>query len=94
MENLCLLCTAHHRMVHEGGWTVTWAEDGTLAFAAPTGRALNVAEPRQWDQDVLTWLREWADEHAVNIGPDSNLPTWDGTRPDYDWAVSALVRAE
>jgi hypothetical protein len=92
--NLCLLCTAHHRMVHEGGWTVSRAEDGTLSFAAPTGQALGPAEPRQWERDILTWLREWADEHDVNIGPDSNLPVWDGTRPDYDWAVAALVGAD
>jgi hypothetical protein len=81
-------------MVHEGGWTVSRTKDGTLSFAAPTGQALGTAEPRPWDQDILTWLREWADEHDVNVGPDSNLPVWDGTRPDYDWAVAALVRAD
>jgi hypothetical protein len=25
------------------------------------------------------------------VGADTNLPLWDGTRPDYDWAVAALV---
>jgi len=92
--NLCLLCAAHHRMVHEGGWTVSWAQDGTLSFAAPAGQALSLPEPRQWEQDILTLLREWADEHEVDIGPDSNMPMWDGARPDYDWAVAALVRAD
>jgi hypothetical protein len=78
-------------MVHEGGWTVSRANNGALSFAAPTGQALIGAEPRQWDQDILTWLREWADQHNVNVGPDSNMPTWDGTRPNYHWAVAALV---
>ena len=39
----------------------------------------------------MFWLREWADEHQVNLGPDSNERLWDGTRPDYDVAVSALL---
>ncbi len=37
-KNCCLLCTFHHRMVHEGGWSVWGDADGTLLFVSPSGR--------------------------------------------------------
>ncbi len=47
----------------------------------------------QMVNDVLESLHEWATDRGLDIGADSNLPLWDGTRPDYDWAVGALLRA-
>lgn len=32
LENLALLCPAHHRAVHEGGWRATLDEDGIMTF--------------------------------------------------------------
>jgi hypothetical protein len=37
LANLALLCKRHHRMVHEGGYTMTRARDGTWIFTRPTG---------------------------------------------------------
>ena len=93
VNNLALLCTFHHHLVHEGGWTVAHGESGELAFTAPDGRALQAEPPRQMVADVLESLHEWAGERGLDLGADSNLPLWDGTRPDYDWAVGALLRA-
>ena len=36
LANLALLCRAHHRAVHEGGWRLTWAPDGQLTAIPPT----------------------------------------------------------
>jgi len=93
VANLALLCTFHHHLVHEGGWTIARGENGELAFSAPDGRALAAEPSRQVVDDVLESLHEWATERGLDLGPDSNLPLWDGTRPDYDWAVGALLRA-
>ena len=93
MTNLALLCTFHHHLVHEGGWTVAQGESGELAFTAPGGRALPAELPRQMVGDVLESLHEWAADRGLDLGADGNLPLWDGTRPDYDWAVGALLRA-
>jgi hypothetical protein len=38
--NLALLCHHHHHLVHEGGWTMTRAPDGTLEFRRPDGSLL------------------------------------------------------
>jgi len=91
--NLILVCTAHHRMVHEGGWRVTAGEDGAFAFCSPAGKPVAAPAARVATESILTWLREWADEHDLSLGPDANEPQWDGTKPDYDWAVSALAAA-
>jgi len=42
-------------------------------------------------QNIQTWLQKSADEHRVALGPDANMPLWEGTRPDHDLAVSGLL---
>jgi hypothetical protein len=64
-----------------------------LAFTAPDGCALPIGPPGQMVNDVLESLHEWAADRGLDLGPNSNLPLWDGTRPDYDRAVGALLRA-
>ena len=93
LANLLLLCPSHHRLVHEGGWSVEHDDAGAWTFIAPTGKSVSAETPRAWVGDILTWLQEWADEHELDLGPDVNEPLWDGTRPDYEYAVSALLAA-
>lgn len=91
VENLVILCTAHHRLVHEGGWSVVRAESGELSFASPAGEPVASVPLREGVEGTLTWLQEWAEERGLDLGPDANLPLWDGTRPDYDLAVAGLM---
>jgi hypothetical protein len=42
LENLCLLCSHHHHLVHEGGWTLTRAPDGTIEVRRPNGTILRI----------------------------------------------------
>jgi hypothetical protein len=91
MTNLACLCSFHHHLVHEGGWSVARTPEGALAFTAPDGRELPPVPPREGSEDSLVFLREWAEEQGIDLGEDANLPLWDGTRPDYDWAVGAML---
>lgn len=43
LGNLILLCSAHHRAVHEGGWRITGDPNGEVSFNHPRGRSL-----RRW----------------------------------------------
>jgi hypothetical protein len=38
LDNLVILCGAHHRLVHEGGWTIRGHPGGRLRFHDPGGR--------------------------------------------------------
>ena len=93
VDNLVTLCTAHHHLIHEGGWSMTRTAAGEWLFCAPNGKPLPGQPPRERIEDTLTWLGEWAVERGLDLGPDANQPLWDGTRMDYDYAVSALLSA-
>jgi hypothetical protein len=91
LGNLVLLCPRHHRLVHEGGFTVDVAADGVLRFRSPETMPLPLVPPRPTDEDALAALEAWAAERDVRTTPDTNRPQWDGDTPDYDWAVSSLL---
>jgi hypothetical protein len=91
MNKLALLCTHHHRLVHEGGWSLERAAAGELRFHAPDGHEVPAVPAREASEDAVEFLRAWAEARGLDIGADTNLPLWDGTRPDYDWAVVALA---
>lgn len=40
LENLTLVCSTHHTLLHEGGFSVQRRADGTCYFARPDGRPL------------------------------------------------------
>ena len=40
LDNLVLLCHAHHRLLHEGGWSTSGHPSGALRFHDPTGRQI------------------------------------------------------
>ena len=46
LDNLVLLCRRHHRLVHEGGFTVGRQRDRTVAFFYPDGTRFVVAPPQ------------------------------------------------
>ena len=37
LDNCVLLCRHHHRLVHEGGWTLEWWGPGRAVFRSPKG---------------------------------------------------------
>jgi hypothetical protein len=37
LDNLMLICSFHHRLVHEYGWTIERASDGAVAWRRPDG---------------------------------------------------------
>ena len=93
LENLVLLCPRHHRMVHEGGWSVARDEEGRFTFVAPTGKNVSAETREAWHGKIETLIEEWEAAHGLDIGPEANEPLWDGSRLDYDYAVSALLAA-
>ena len=91
LDNLALLCGFHHRLVHEGGWSISRGADGQLLFHSPWGPPIAQNPPREAVEDADGWMRAWAEEQGLELGPEVNMPEWDGSRPDYDLAVSWLL---
>jgi hypothetical protein len=84
IENLLLLCGRHHRLVHEGGYTV----NERLRFHDPWGEHI----PPVWKPppgDAAELLR---DERAAAIG-SRTCANGSGDPMDLDLAVEALLRA-
>ena len=64
LDNLVLLCWAHHRFVHEGRIRVEGHPSGRLRFVVPGGREFRVGPPG---------IR---DEIRIRIRFEPGLPDW------------------
>ena len=93
VENLAMLCSFHHHAVHEGGWTISVGADGGFLFNSPVGWEVAPVPVREVVEDAGGWLREWAEERNLVLGPNSNAPQWDGTKLRYADAVESLLDA-
>jgi hypothetical protein len=93
LDNLVQLCRFHHRLVHEGGYTLDRAgRDGELRFRRPDGRPLSrvPAPPRGGHGDLDLCNRR----ARLRIGPETCASRWDGQRLDLAMAVDVLVRSD
>jgi hypothetical protein len=64
-NNLCGLCTFHHKLVHEGGWTITGDPFGHLTFTAPNGRTLRGGPPGLRRDVVAQFDLAWSGDPPV-----------------------------
>ncbi|MDX1395356.1 MAG: hypothetical protein R3195_13290, partial [Gemmatimonadota bacterium] len=89
-----LLCWFHHRLVHEGGWRVSWLWDDTPAFEDPRG-SLHSARSRRRPR-----VRASADElvaanRARGVDPDGWTASarWEREADIPDEALFAALEA-
>jgi hypothetical protein len=84
LDNLVLLCSFHHRRLHEGGFTMSFEAGGAPRFFTPRGLQIHaVPEARP---ALLAVPLPVASPHV-------NLCGWDGEPVDYDQAVDAMCAA-
>jgi len=91
LDNLSLLCRCHHRAVHEEGYGVARAADGTLRFSTPGGRPIpEVPAPPAVPSDP-TWALVTANRaRGLTIHARTGCPNWGGERLDLGWAIDVL----
>ena len=82
LENLVTLCRHHHRLVHEGGFSVRRTAAGELEFRRPDGRVIPPSPP-------LPTARA-APMQPIPSGP---LLTGTGERMDFPLCVDAVFAA-
>jgi hypothetical protein len=54
LENLVLVCTFHHRLVHEYGWRVRREEDGTVSWFRREGEPYSAGPPPPQEQLIAS----------------------------------------
>lgn len=92
LDNLILLCSRHHRAVHEGGMSVGRSSAGELEFRAADDRLIKVAPQPEVRTIPLEQLI--APLHRPpTVGP-STLAGWSGDRLHLDEVVAMLKRGQ
>jgi len=88
LDNLVLLCGHHHRLVHEGGFTLERGRDGAIVVLTPNRRRIS-AVPRNRRGDC-TRVARTNRQRGFEPAAGSLLPT-DGGPFDLDLAVDAML---
>ena len=89
LDNLILLCPAHHRAVHEVGYTVRSLGDGRFAFTRPDGTPVAETpelEPLPTRPNPFTG--------APTVGPSRwrmPEPTWGGEHLDLAHLIDGMA---
>ncbi len=88
LDNLVQLCRHHHRLLHEGGYTVTRA-GADFVFRRPDGRRIrHVPRP---PRGCSLALRESNRRGGRAIDPEATVTLWAGERFDLGMNVDALL---
>ena len=92
LDNLVQLCRTHHRLIHEGGFSVERTESKELLFTRPDGVVIEPAPIHQVNaHDSIKSLRAENDSEGLRITPDTGVTKWDGVAMDYHMAVDELL---
>jgi len=93
LDNLVLLCSTHHKAVHEGGFELKQTEQGELRFRSPEGDVLEpLPPPVSLPPHPVRGLKLMNKELKLSIHAETGMPTWDGMVPvDYEVAVDGLL---
>jgi hypothetical protein len=87
LDNLVLLCSAHHRAVHEIGYSITNLGRGCFVFLRPDGRV--VPDPAEQARPAGSHAADTQDRPYVD--PRSIVPTWGGERLDLRLLISGMA---
>lgn len=90
LENLLSLCRFHHKLVHQGGYTIGGGGDGELRFYDPRGRQLHNRSDLAANNGADD-LRQRHRDLGIDIGPDTIVGNYCGDKLDMHYAVSVLT---
>jgi hypothetical protein len=81
LDNLVSLCKYHHMLVHDRGYLIATARDGTFPFYRSDGTMIPVSPPLPSGDGTI---EDW---HDADITPETIIPPWYGERLDLDHAI-------
>jgi len=80
LDNLLVLCTAHHKLVHEGGFVIQRNRDGSICFVRPDGRPVD--EPTRTANDRVEEPHARYRNDAVRSASFRLIPRNGAAQPD------------
>ena len=92
LTNLIHLCSHHHRLVHEGGFSTQQTPDGGVRFCRPDGRTIPDRPPPTTPQGPS--ITEQNQQHRIPITPDTSRPLSAGEPLDYGMAIEGLAQED
>jgi hypothetical protein len=93
LQNTALLCSFHHRYVHEYGYSIELGPDQRPRFRDRHGRWV-AAVPELPRVAELGWPQIRAANAALQIDADTIAGPWDGTPVDYGRIVGHLCAVD
>lgn len=92
LSNLIQLCSHHHRLVHEGGYSVEKRAAGAVLFRRPDGAAVP-AVPRspQGESTRLSRINRGA---GITVDDTTCVPNVHSQRIELRWIVDGLAEAD
>jgi hypothetical protein len=90
LENLLLLCRHHHRLVHEGGYSVQMTHQGIPEFTDPAGCKIPQVGEKSLRGNVFTLARQHH-ESGLRITPATTVSLWEGEKMDMNMAIEGLL---
>jgi hypothetical protein len=93
LENGLLLCSHHHRHVHEYGYQVELGPDHRPQFRDPRGRIVP-AVPERYSAADLGWPRIRAANAGLGISAETIACEWNGKPMPYANVVDQLVTTD
>jgi hypothetical protein len=92
LSNLVLVCSGHHRMIHEDK-LFTEVRDGKFVFFDQQRREIPQTPPSAATGRELEGLDGFLENANLHIDPSTNYPKWDGTPmrlgESLDWMLMA-----
>jgi hypothetical protein len=89
LGNLVLLCRRHHRLVHEGGLSITLRGDDVVVRRAD-GRVIELVPKARPVRDSAEALARASAARGVAIDARTGVPGWGGERADYNYIVAMI----
>jgi hypothetical protein len=94
LANLCLVCSRHHHLAHEGGFIIKGQAPHNLTFLSPEGVPLKPVTSRTLKADAVSVLKEQHQDMGLSITHETNQMLYYDPQLELNWAVKALQQID
>jgi hypothetical protein len=99
LNNLVHLCRHHHRLLHQGGFTIhvecpEESSEPMMVFSTASGEKVEAAFFPQFSEQAGWEITEVLADALPNITASTSVTQWRGETCDYDMATHAMLRRD